>query len=60
MLFYPLFVHDKGFSVSDRCTHCMACIGGCPAEAIEYKAKSKNCRRHYIMNDSLCYKNGGN
>lgn len=88
MLFYPLFVHDKGFSVSDRCiscgkcalrcplnnidlinnkpvwkgrcTHCMACIGGCPAVAIEYKTKSKNCRRHYIMNDSLCYKNGGN
>lgn len=80
-LFYSLFVHDKGFAVSDRCiscgkcalrcplnniemedgkpvwkgncTHCMACIGGCPTEAIEYKSKSKGRHRHYIMNDSL-------
>ena len=40
-----------------RCTHCMACIGGCPTEAIEYKAKSSGQRRHYIMDDSLCWKN---
>lgn len=79
-LFYALFVHDKGFSVSDRCvscgkcalrcplnnidledgrpvwkgtcTHCMACIGGCPVEAIEYKAKSKGRNRYYIMDDA--------
>ena len=79
-LFYALFVHDKGFTVSDaciscgkcaqrcalnnidliqgkpvwkgHCTHCMACIGGCPVEAIEYKAKSKGRHRHYIMRDS--------
>ena len=25
---------------SDRCTHCMACICGCPTEAIEYGKKS--------------------
>lgn len=78
-LFYALFVHDKGFSISDRCiscgkcalrcpldnidlvngkpvwkgscTHCMACIGGCPAQAIEYKSKSKGQHRHYIMAD---------
>lgn len=25
---------------SDNCTHCMACITGCPAEAIEYGRKS--------------------
>lgn len=31
------------------CTHCMACIGGCPVEAIEYKNKSKGRPRHYIM-----------
>lgn len=39
-----------------NCTHCMACIGGCPTEAIEYKAKSKGQHRHYIMDDSLCRK----
>lgn len=37
-----------------NCTHCMACIGGCPVQAIEYKSKSKGQHRHYIMNDSLC------
>ncbi len=85
-LFYSLFVHDKGFTVSDRCiscgkcafrcplnnirlvdgkpvwqgdcTHCMACIGGCPANAIEYKDKSKGRRQYYIMDDSLCWGNG--
>lgn len=38
-----------------NCTHCMACIGGCPTKAIEYKDKSKGRHRHYIMNDSLCW-----
>lgn len=42
-----------------NCTHCMACIGGCPTEAIEYKSKSKGRHRHYIMDDSLCWENGG-
>ncbi|WP_242844289.1 EFR1 family ferrodoxin [Candidatus Soleaferrea massiliensis] len=41
------------------CTHCMACIGGCPAEAIEYKSKSRKRHRHYIMNDALCWGSGG-
>lgn len=36
-----------------NCTHCMACIGGCPTKAIEYKSKSKGRYRHYIMNDSF-------
>lgn len=86
-LFYALFVHDREFTVSDRCiscgkcsfrcplnnidlvngkpiwkgncTHCMACIGGCPTKAIEYKSKSKGRHHHYIMNDSLCWGNGG-
>lgn len=31
------------------CTHCMACIGGCPVEAIEYGTKSKGRRRHDVM-----------
>lgn len=85
-LFYALFVHDKGFSVSDaciscgkcaarcplnniemkdkrpvwkgNCTHCMACIGGCPTEAINYGSKSKDRHRYYIMNDALCQKGG--
>lgn len=34
-----------------NCTHCMACIGGCPTEAIEYKNKSKGRPRYYIMED---------
>ena len=34
-----------------NCTHCMACICGCPAEAIEYKNISKGKRRYYIMEE---------
>ncbi len=34
-----------------RCTHCMACIGGCPAQAIEYKESSQGKRRYYIMEE---------
>lgn len=30
----------------DTCTHCMACICGCPAEAIEYGSKSKGKPRY--------------
>lgn len=79
LLYYPLIVHDRGFTVSNECiscgkcakrcpleninivngkpiwkgncTHCMACIGGCPKEAIEYKLNSKGKRRYYIMED---------
>ncbi len=83
LLYYPLVVHDKGFTVSSdcvscrkcaqrcplnnidmvngkpiwkgNCTHCMACIGGCPTEAIEYKSKwgtgSKGKPRFYIMKE---------
>lgn len=41
------------------CTHCMACICGCPTQAIEYKSISKGKRRYYIMDDALCWKDGG-
>lgn len=34
----------------DRCTHCMACICGCPKEAIEYKNKTKGKTRYYNFN----------
>lgn len=34
-----------------NCTHCMACIGGCPTEAIEYQHKSKGRPRYYIMEE---------
>lgn len=34
-----------------NCTHCMACIGGCPTEAIAYKNQSKGRHRYYIMED---------
>ena len=36
-----------------NCTHCMACIAGCPTEAIEYKKKSVGQHRHYMMKDRL-------
>lgn len=79
LLYYPLFIRDKGFSLSDacvscgkcarrcplnnielvegkprwrgNCTHCMACIGGCPVRAIEYKTNSQGKRQYYIMED---------
>lgn len=31
-----------------NCTHCMACICGCPTEAIEYTNKSKGKPRYFI------------
>ncbi|MBS6212423.1 MAG: EFR1 family ferrodoxin [Proteus hauseri] len=34
-----------------NCTHCMACICGCPTEAIEYKSISKGKRRYDIMKE---------
>ena len=40
---------DKKPRWNGNCTHCMACIGGCPTEAIEYKNKSKGQPRYYIM-----------
>lgn len=36
-----------------NCTHCMACIAGCPTEAIEYNDKSKGRYRHYIMKNTF-------
>lgn len=31
-----------------NCTHCMACIAGCPAEAIEYGRKTQGKPRYYL------------
>lgn len=31
-----------------NCTHCMACIAGCPAEAIEYGKKTQGKTRYYL------------
>ena len=39
-------------------THLMACIGGCPTEAIEYTSKTKGRHRHHMMQDALCWGNG--
>lgn len=40
---------DKKPRWKGNCTHCMACIGGCPTEAIEYKTNSQGRVRYYIM-----------
>ncbi|BBF42730.1 ferredoxin [Lachnospiraceae bacterium KM106-2] len=32
----------------DDCTHCVACISGCPSEAIEYKKKTQGKSRYYV------------
>ena len=32
----------------NNCTHCMACICGCPTEAIEYKNNTQNKERYYL------------
>lgn len=32
----------------DNCTHCMACIAGCPKEAIEYGKKTQGKTRYYL------------
>ena len=32
----------------DNCTHCMACICGCPEKAIEYGSGTKSKRRYYL------------
>ena len=59
--FYRFIVRAKPFTVSDacilrlrdgtpvwggRCTHCMACICGCPAGAIEYGTASRGKPRY--------------
>lgn len=31
-----------------NCTHCMACIGGCPAAAVEYKRRTQGKRRYFL------------
>lgn len=31
-----------------NCTHCMACIGGCPEAAIEYGRRTRRKRRYYL------------
>ena len=31
-----------------HCTHCMACICGCPAECIDYKNASRKRRRYWF------------
>ena len=34
-----------------NCIHCMACIAGCPAEAIEYGSRSRGKHRHFVFHD---------
>lgn len=42
---------DKKPCWNGSCTHCMACISGCPTKAIEYRKKSKGRPRHFIWED---------
>lgn len=35
----------------NHCTHCMACIAGCPTEAIEYGKKTQGKPRYYLDNE---------
>ena len=35
----------------NRCTHCMACICGCPAEAVEYGRRSQGKVRYWCPED---------
>jgi epoxyqueuosine reductase QueG len=35
-------------SWQNNCTHCMACISGCPTLAIEYKNKTQGKPRYYL------------
>ena len=39
---------DNKPSWGNECTHCMACICGCPTKAIEYKNKTQNKERYYL------------
>lgn len=41
---------DKKPIWSSNCTHCMACIAGCPKEAIEFKEVSKGKVRYKFSN----------
>jgi flavodoxin/NAD-dependent dihydropyrimidine dehydrogenase PreA subunit len=41
-------IQDNKPRWENKCTHCMACICGCPAEAIEYKKKTQGRRRHFL------------
>mgnify|MGYP000035585405 FL=1 len=35
----------------DNCTHCMACIAGCPKEAIEYEKKTQGKTIYYLYDE---------
>lgn len=36
----------------NNCTHCTACIGGCPKEAIEFKNKTQGKPRYYLTDET--------
>ena len=43
-----IVLEDKKPSWGNKCTHCMACICGCPTQAIEYKNSTQNKERYYL------------
>ena len=43
---------EKGRPVwGNRCTHCMACLCGCPQEAVEYGKATVGKRRYWCPED---------
>lgn len=46
--FHNIKLTDKKPIWNRNCTHCMACIGSCPTEAIEYGKHTKGLRRYYL------------
>lgn len=46
--FHNIKFTDKKPIWNRNCTHCMACIGSCPTEAIEYGKHTKGLRRYYL------------
>lgn len=46
-------IKDGKPSYGGNCTHCMACICGCPFEAIEYGQKTVDKTRYYLKKSAL-------
>lgn len=52
-VFYPLFVHDKKFYVTDKCISCGKCVSVCPLKNIKLK-ESKPIWNHHCTHCMAC------